>query len=168
MVETVIFVVMALVAAGSGMMMITRRNTVHSALYLVIALCALAALFLMLGAEFIAFVQVLVYAGAIMVLFLFVIMILSSRSEAAFAAEKLSYQKPVAIGLSLVLLAEIGYLALSGVLPPARNLPLAGAESNTQAVGRALFTRFLLPFEITSVLLIVAIIGIVVLGKRRY
>jgi len=168
MAETVIFWVMAVVSAGGGMMMITRRNAVHSALYLVVTFCALAVLFWMLGAEFIAFVQVLVYAGAIMVLFLFVIMILSSRSE-ALTTEKLPNQRWIAIALSLFLFLEIAYLTGSGFLPQAGGTPpVASAESNTAAVGQTLFTGFLLPFELTSVLLIIAIIGIVVLGKRKY
>jgi NADH-quinone oxidoreductase subunit J len=169
--DVVIFGVAFVVALGSSLAMLFARNAVHVALFLVAAQVALALTFLLQGAFFIAAVQIILYAGAIMVLFLFVIMLLGvDRREVL--SEPLTGQRPLAIGLGALLAAEILYVAVRGVdLVSAAN----GDEAleainrnpgNVKAIARALFSDYLLPFEITSVLLVVAIVGVMVLARR--
>lgn len=148
-------------------MMITRRSPVMSALYLILNFFALAGLYLTLHAQFIAVIQILVYAGAIMVLFLFVIMLLNLGDEKKLN-EKISYKKITAAGLSFGLLMELLYI----VSYAKSDLPLTHIERATEIgtveyVGKALFTDFLFPFEVTSILLLAAIIGAVVLAKKK-
>ncbi len=149
-----------LVLAAVGV--ILHPSPVYSALALVLALFLLAVYFLFLGAHLVAWLQIIVYAGAIMVLFLFVIMLLNLQQEAEIGARRL---RPVAwLGGGLLVL-EIWLLA-RGIPDSAReNLP--EGFGTVAVLGAKLFTDFLLPFEITSVLLLVAIVGAVVLAKRR-
>ena len=170
--EQLVFGVVFVVALGSSMAMLFMRNAVHVALYLVAAQIALALGFLLQGAFFIAAVQIIVYAGAIMVLFLFVIMLLGiDRREALI--EPLPAQRPLAIGLGALLGAEIVYISWRGV----ELLSGVGANSaaldqinrdpgNVEALAGLLFSRYLLPFEATSILLVVAIVGVMVLARR--
>ncbi|MBI3287738.1 MAG: NADH-quinone oxidoreductase subunit J [Chloroflexi bacterium] len=170
MLELVIFWITALIGLGSALGVIFARNTVHSALFLVLHLLAQAALYVLLEAHFIAAVQVVVYAGAIMVLFLFVIMMLSlERGEAA--GDRVPGQRVWAFGLGLTFLTLLGFsLAQAPIrgqgegLTPERIVALGG---NTEALGRLLFTQYLFAFEVVSVLLLVAMVGAVVLAKRR-
>lgn len=168
--EIVVFGVTFVVALGSSLAMVFARNAVHVALFLVAAQVALAIAFLLQGAFFIAAIQVIVYAGAIMVLFLFVIMLLGvDRREAL--VEKLPAQRPLAIGLGLLLAAQVLYVAWRG-------LDLIGGDGkgaiaalnrdpgNVTAIARTLFGRYLLPFEVTSVLLVAAVVGVMVLTRR--
>jgi NADH-quinone oxidoreductase subunit J len=170
-VEVVVFAVTFVVALGSSLAMIFAKNAVHVALFLVASQVALALAFLLQGAFFIAAVQIIIYAGAIMVLFLFVIMLLGvDRREAL--VEPLSGQRPLAIGLSALLAAEIGYVAWRGVdfigAGPADSglAELNRDPGNVVALARALFSDYLLPFEATSVLLVAAIVGVMVLARR--
>lgn len=165
--ETILFYTLSVVSVGSALMMVTRRSPVMSALYLILNFFSLAGLYLTLHAQFIAVIQILVYAGAIMVLFLFVIMLLNLGDEKKLT-EKISYKKITAAGLSFGLLMELLYSV--GVANS--DLPLTRIERATEIgtveyVGRALFTDFLFPFEITSILLLAAIIGAVVLAKKK-
>lgn len=168
----VVFGVTFVVALGSSMAMLFMRNAVHVALYLVAAQIALALAFLLQGAFFIAAVQIMVYAGAIMVLFLFVIMLLGvDRREALI--EPLPGQRPLAVGLGGLLVAQIVYVAWQGVdLVGGAGANSAALEAvnedpgNVVAIARVLFGRYLLPFEVTSILLVVAIVGVMVLAKR--
>lgn len=168
----VVFGVTFVVALGSSMAMLFMRNAVHVALYLVAAQIALALAFLLQGAFFIAAVQIIVYAGAIMVLFLFVIMLLGvDRREALI--EPLPGQRPLAVGLGGLLVAQIVYVAWQGVDlvggAGANSAALEGINQdpgNVVAIARVLFSRYLLPFEVTSILLVVAIVGVMVLAKR--
>ena len=172
-IEMLVFAVTFVVALGCSLSMLFARNAVHVALFLVGAQIALALAFLLQGAYFVAAVQIIVYAGAIMVLFLFVIMLLGvDRREALI--EPLPGQRPLAIGLGALLAAEIMYVAIRGV-----DLVAGGSSGgeevlteinrdpgNVTALARALFSRYLLPFEATSVLLVVAIVGVMVLARR--
>ena len=159
-------------ALGSSMAMLFMRNAVHVALYLVAAQIALALAFLLQGAFFIAAVQIIVYAGAIMVLFLFVIMLLGvDRREALM--EPLPGQRPLAVGLGALLVTEIVYVAWKGIDlvggAGAGSAALEGINEdpgNVVAIARVLFSHYLLPFEVTSILLVVAIVGVMVLAKR--
>ena len=170
--EQLIFGVVFVVALGSSFAMLFMRNAVHVALYLVAAQITLALAFLLQGAFFIAAVQIIVYAGAIMVLFLFVIMLLGVDKREALI-EPLPAQRPLAVGLGAVLAAEIIYVAWRGV--EVVSGAGAGTEAldainrdpgNVKAIARLLFSRYLLPFEATSILLVVAIVGVMVLARR--
>ncbi len=168
---TIAFWLFAGVAIGSAFLCITRRSPVASALWLVNTLFNLAVIYVLLDAHFIAAAQVLVYAGAIMVLFLFVIMLLNMGRIGA-SDLKGPWGRVVAGVAGLVLAAELFVLRLAAP-PEALRLP-AGTVSQTvaergavQAVAQPLFQGYLVPFEITSVLLLAAIVGAVVLAKRR-
>jgi NADH-quinone oxidoreductase subunit J len=171
--EYVVFGVMFVVALGASLAMLFAKNAVHAALFLVATQIALAVAFLLQGAFFIAAVQIIVYAGAIMVLFLFVIMLLGvDRQEALI--EPLPGQRPLAIGLGALLAVEILYVALKGVDFVIGGTAERGAAltelnrdpGNVKALADALFSRYLLPFEATSILLVVAVVGVMVLARR--
>jgi NADH-quinone oxidoreductase subunit J len=171
MVDFVLFGGVFVVALGSSLAMLFARNAVHVALFLVAVQVALALAFLLEGAFFVAAIQIIVYAGAIMVLFLFVIMLLGvDRREAL--VEPLGGQRPLAVGLGLLLAAEIVFVAARGVdlvAASGGDRALAAVNEdpgNVVAIARLLFSRYLLPFEVTGVLLVVAIVGVMVLAKR--
>ena len=161
----IIFWAFAGLAVLSGLACITRRSPVASALWLVVTLFALAALFVLLDAQFIAVLQVLVYAGAIMVLFLFVIMLLNLGR-----AGPTDLKGPLGLGVGVflagLLLMQLLVLRQAGLAPggPVRT-PLG--QGMIPSVARPLFTVYLVPFEITSILLLAAIVGAVVLAKRK-
>jgi NADH-quinone oxidoreductase subunit J len=169
------FFVLAAAAIGSGIGVVTFRNAVYSALSLIVNLFCLALFFLMLNAIFIAAIQVLVYAGAIMVLFLFVVTMLAPEDNDALATrDRMRWQIGAAVGLGIILAGSIGYIVLgqAGISPDALATganDLAqqiNSQGNTEAFGLALFHGFLFPFEVTSVILVAAIVGAVVLGRR--
>jgi NADH-quinone oxidoreductase subunit J len=153
------------VMLGSAVMVVTRRNPVHSAVFLVLAFLAMAGLFVLLEAEFVAAVQVLVYAGGIIVLFLFVIMLVNL--EADWRPSR-TWQAALGTGLSVLLVLLLMSAAL-GWHPEAAGEASAFREhgGNLQAVGQSLYTDFLLPFELASVLLLVAMVGAALLALRR-
>jgi NADH-quinone oxidoreductase subunit J len=163
--DLILFIILAVVAVASALGMLLSRSAVYSALNLIINFCTVAVLYLILGASFIALVQVTVYAGAIMVLFLFVIMLLGD--EKLRSGPSLPWQQPLAIISALILLGLAVYVIFlrpvtitqAGTIPPDFGSPTA--------VGLTLFTDYLLPFEVTSVLLLVAMIGAIVLTRRR-
>jgi NADH-quinone oxidoreductase subunit J len=164
--QMLLFLVLALVAIASALGMLISRNAVYSALFLVLNFATVAVYFLLLNAPFIAVAQVSVYAGAIMVLFLFVIMLLGA--ERAAQAQSIPWQRPLAISLAIVLLLEAGFILLGqrGVVPMVTSELPSGFGSPAQ-VGTELFQNYLLPFEVTSVLLLVAMIGAIVLTKNE-
>ena len=159
-IDVVPFLILASVAVLAAVAMVTSRNAVHAALFLVINFSTIAVFYLVLNAPFLAMVQVAVYAGAIMVLFLFVIMLLGA--EKLEVTSRLAWQRPLALLLALALALEGGYLFVErlGTQPAVTE---ALVDSNPQAVGDLLFDSYLFPFEITSVLLLVAMIGAIVL-----
>lgn len=163
--ELAYFLVLAIVAVGSALAVIATRNTVHSALFVVVNLFCVAMLYLSLAAEFLAVVQITVYAGAIMVLFLFVITMLDPSKDET--PNVLANRTPLAVGLALAFLVGISLALQPGAIriatPPAVSLP----AGNLEAVGTLLFTEYLLPFELASLLLIVTMVAAMVLGRRR-
>jgi NADH-quinone oxidoreductase subunit J len=165
--ERVIFTLMAVGSIFSAVFMILGKNAVHSALALVANFFTLAVLYVVLEAHFLAAVQVIVYAGAIMVLFLFVIMLLGvDRLENL--RETIPLQLPLAVVFFLGLVGLLMYTLGSAFhKAPFVGLQQANAAGNTQGLGRLLFTHYLFPFEVTSLLLIVAAVGAMVIGKRR-
>ncbi|RPI73152.1 MAG: NADH-quinone oxidoreductase subunit J [Geobacteraceae bacterium] len=163
--QIIFFIPLAIVAVATALGMLASRNAVYSALNLIVNFASVAMLYLMLGAPFIALAQVTVYAGAIMVLFLFVIMLLGA--EQANPQNQLKWQKPIAILLGIVLLVEAVILIFFGenVLPGTATI--SPDFSDPFALAETLFTSYLLPFEITSILLLVAMIGAIVLSRRK-
>lgn len=167
-IDLILFFVLALVAVAAAIGMLASQNAVYSALFLVINFATVAVFYLLLGAPFIAMAQITVYAGAIMVLFLFVIMLLGAERLAP--AKVLPYQRPLAMGLAVVLIVEAAYLLLSRVQSTATIIAPTGATNTVEAIrdlGMVLFSDYLLPFEVTSILLLVAMIGAIVMTKRE-
>src|SRR6202162_3818491 len=161
-----LFIFFAVMAVASAVLMVTRRNIVHGAVFLITTLLATAGIFLLLQAEFLFIVQVILYVGGIMVLFVFVIMLVNL--DVSMRLLQFNRQWFVAGALSLVLGAQIFFAIWAG--RAALRLPEMGAHiapENIEAVGDALFSRFMLPFELASILLLVAMIGAVVMAKRR-
>jgi NADH-quinone oxidoreductase subunit J len=166
--EWAVFVVFALAALAGAAGVVLSRKPVHAAMSLVLTLFAVAIFFVLQNAHFLAAVQVIVYAGAIVVLFLFVIMLLGIDQE-DILDEPLKAQRPLAILFGGALLA--GLLLLAGILEPTgapaeRGSATQGDVSNVERVARSLFTDFLWPFEITSALLVIAVVGAIVLARR--
>jgi NADH-quinone oxidoreductase subunit J len=167
-VDMIFFFILALISVVSAVSMMFSRNAVYSALFLIINFGTIALFYLMLGAPFLAMVQVTVYAGAIMVLFLFVIMLLGA--EQLRHEQSIGWQQPMAIILGVILIIEAGVVLFS-IRSTAPLLPafstLNSEAAGPAAIGTALYNQYLLPFEITSVLLLVAMIGAIVLTKTE-
>jgi NADH-quinone oxidoreductase subunit J len=165
--ELIVFIVLAPLSVVAALGMVLSRNAVYSALLLVVNFFCLAGFYVLLEAQFVAAVQVIVYAGAIMVLFLFVLMLLGVGNEVAIK-EQLRGQRPAAVLLTLGLLVAIVGALASGLFDAApASLAAANQGGNVQAVGRLLFTRYTFAFETAGVLLVVAAVGALVLGKRQ-
>ncbi len=166
--EMVIFFILAIVAVAAGVGVIAQRSAVRSALFLLVNFCCLAGLYILLNAQFVAVVQVIVYAGAIVVLFLFVVMLLgmerAEESPAPSGQGLRRYQWIAGALLSILFLVGI----LWALIPAETKMAQALAPSdNVRQIGAALMTDFAIPFELASVVLLVAIIGAVVLAKKR-
>ena len=167
--EALLFYGFAAIMVVSSLLMVLGKNPVHSALFLVLTFFCLAGVYLLLNAQFIAAVQVIVYAGAIMVLFLFVIMLLNLEQEVSSQSGHL-LQKVSAVVLSLLLAISLGSVMTSQVFTGQKgtySIEKVNAVGNSEVIGRLLFTDFLLPFEITSVLLLAAMVGAVILAKKK-
>ena len=167
-IDLILFLILAVVALATALGMLLSKHAVYSALFLVLNFATIAVFYLLLGAPFIAISQVTVYAGAIMVLFLFVIMLLGS--EVLAPSKGLRGQRWAAFGLAVVLVAETVYLLVSrhaavGVI--ARPDAFLNTMDSLREIGTALFTQYLLPFEVTSILLLVAMVGAIVLTKQE-
>lgn len=165
-----LFFVAAAAALAGALGVVLARNPVHSALFLVMTLVSVAVLFLIQDAELVAAVQVIVYASAIVVLFLFVIMLLGVDREESMQ-DRIPYQRPAAIALGVILLAELLWLAgheWATGQKTASGVPIEGGGfgGNVERVARVLFTDFMWAFEITAVLLVIAVVGAVVLARR--
>ena len=157
--EGFLFYVFSLAAVASALGVVLQRNPIHSAFALIVTLCSLSAIYGLLGSPFIAVLQVIVYAGAIMVLFLFVLMLLNVRREEPSAGRAMP---AAAILLALVLAAQLG-VAMAG----AGVTPAAGFDASTQSFARVLFgARFLYVFEATSVLIVAALVGAILVAKK--
>ena len=163
---TYFFVFLAVLAVASALAMVISKNTVNSALFLVLNMISLAGLFLLLKAQFLAIIQVLVYAGAIMVLFLFVIMLLNVDEEKSlFSKFRLKYFVAFLLGVGVFsqLLYSIG--SWSETLPQVS--PEMAEVGTVEAVGEVLFTEYLLPFEMTAILLTAAVVGALVVAQHK-
>ena len=168
--EAVLFYVFGFIAIITAILVIIQKNPIYSALFLIVTLFSMAVLFLLLNAQFIAAVQILVYAGAIMILFLFAIMLLNIKyEEKAFVT--FTKLKVLSIFIAIILFAEFIYmiysrkgLGMEGDITPDKIAELG----NVELIGKILFTKYLFPFEVASLVLLIAMIGIIVLAKKKF
>jgi NADH-quinone oxidoreductase subunit J len=164
--DLILFIILAVIAVATAVSMLISRNSIYSAMFLVLNFVTVAVIYLLLNAAFIAMVQVTVYAGAIMVLFLFVIMLLGA--EKTVGGESLSWQPPLAILLGGALLMEFAYILFvrqKDLLPTM--VSVSENFGSPASIGSLLFDRYLIPFEVTSILLLVAIIGAIILTRTE-
>jgi NADH-quinone oxidoreductase subunit J len=163
--STILFILFAGLAIGSAIAMVSQRNPLYSAISLIGVFIALASIYVTLAAPFIAAVQVIVYAGAIMVLVIFVIMLLNVEQEEP-RRRRLRFLVPAAIGMAAILIAETAFILYSVQTTPGQVSRGLSDVGLTYSIGEGLFTRYLLPFEITSILLLMAIVGAMSLARR--
>lgn len=167
MLDTLFFYLFALLTLGGGVLTVTRKSAIHSAISLIVSLVGVAGLFLLMHAEFLFAVQILLYVGGIMVLFLFVIMLVNLDQAARM--RQFNKQWWLALACALVVGGEILVFLKKGAnafqLAPA--VAASATAGNTEQIADALFSEYLLPFEIASVLLLAAVVGSVVMAKKR-
>ncbi len=163
--ELILFLITALIAIAGAVAMLVSRNAVHSALFLLLNFAAIAVLFLLLQAPFLFTIQLTVYAGAIMVLFLFVVMLLGAE-KVEDTPDRIAWQQPLALLLGLALLVVSVVVGLGGATNPPPEREALIQFSDPQTLGALLFTDYLLPFEVTGFILLIAVIGVVVLNQR--
>jgi NADH-quinone oxidoreductase subunit J len=167
--EFVFFIILAAVAAVSALMMVTRPHPVFSAIFLVLNFFALAGLYMLLNAQFISVVQVIVYAGAIMVLFLFVIMLINSKSEIKLllGSNKIKY---IAIFMAAVVFFQLAYLIFAS--SPSKHIVMnkvsSVASGRVETIGKEMYMMYVLPLEASGFLLLAATIGALVLAKKKF
>jgi len=165
MINKLVFFYFAAVILISAILMITRRNPIHSVLFMLLLFFHIAGLFVLLNAEFLAAVQLIVYAGAILILYLFVVMLLNVDKESA--AVRANRFWPWMIAFGILIAGEIVLLVLRGTFPAnAGQLPMR-LGSGVGALGKELYTKYLLPFEIASIVLLVGLVGAVMLAKIK-
>ena len=166
--DLIFFLILSVIAVATALGMLLGRNAVYSAMFLVLNFVTVAVFYLLLGAPFIAMAQITVYAGAIMVLFLFVIMLLGAESLPQ--TQVLPWQKPLAVLLAVALVVEATFILLTRARPAGEITPppdTANLMESIRAMGMSLFQDYLLPFEATSILLLVAMIGAIVLVRKE-
>jgi NADH-quinone oxidoreductase subunit J len=165
MIHQVLFIVFGLICVAGAVNLLVQRHPINSALSLVVVMASLALLYLLLGAEFVAAIQVIVYAGAIMVLFVFVIMLLNAGAEERTRGSRIALFVGIpgvaVLGGTVAWLLVRSSAQLGGVVISSSNF------GETRNIARLLFQNFLLPFEVTSVLILIAIMGAVVLGRKE-
>ena len=166
--ELAIFIILAVISVVSAANILLQQKPIYSALSLVLTFCCLAGIYLQMHAEFIAVMQVVIYTGAIMVLFVFVIMLLNAHEEVN-PLRKTQVVKFLGIPLVLLLAVEVGFIVFRSfaeeTITMSQNAP--GLAGNTQSIGKLLYTDYALPLELTSILLLVAIVGAILLAKRE-
>ena len=168
MIDTILFYAFALLVLGGAVLTVTRRNAVHSAISLIVSLIGVAGLYLLQKAEFLFAVQIVLYVGGIMVLFLFVIMLVNL--DQAAAQKQFNKQWWIALLCVAAVGAQLAFFLVKGASafrlakPPQA---VAAGQGNTEMVAQVLFSEYLLPFEIASLLLLVAVVGSVIMAKKR-
>jgi NADH-quinone oxidoreductase subunit J len=162
--ELVVFFALAVLAIAGAVSLILQKHPIHSALSLIVVMVALAGLYLLLGAEFVAAVQIIVYGGAIMVLFVFVIMLLNAGIEEHTSISKMAGPPGLLLGLALA-----GFIAatIARSSEAIQAVPQSGGLSNTKTLSNMIFKDFVYPFELTSFLILVAVLGAIVLAQRE-
>jgi NADH-quinone oxidoreductase subunit J len=164
-VDTILFIIFAVIAVVCGFNLVFQKHPISSALSLIGVMGSLAVLYLLLGAEFIAMAQMIVYGGAVMVLFIFVIMLLNAGAEKS--TSKSWFAQIVGLPLLLAFVALLVFL-IRGVLPTMRSVEFGSwVGGKAEQIGQMLFTEYLLPFEVISVLILIAILGAVVLARKE-
>jgi len=166
--QVAFFWLFSFLAIFSALMVITRRNIIHSALFLVSTFFWIAAIYVLIEAELLAAIQVLVYAGAIMVLIVFTILLINVQEVRMI--NPWQRQRPLALIIGVALLAELGIILSKSLFPEAitgKTLKQVTAQGNTEALGGLLYTDYLLPFEVASLLLLAAMIGAIILAKKE-
>jgi NADH-quinone oxidoreductase subunit J len=170
MLEAILFYTLAAFILGFGVLVVTARNTVHSVMFLVANFLCVAVVYVMLAAEFLAVIQVLVYAGGIVVLYLFVVMLVNLARRDGVPVDT-RRQSRLGFILAAVLLAEVSailvYTAGRPAPAPAPGIERAGMAGNTETIGMLLYTDYLVPFEVASMLLLVAMIGAIILARKE-
>jgi len=164
MMNKLIFIYFAVVILTSAILMITRRNPVHSIMFMLLLFFHIAGVFVLLNAEFLAAVQLIVYAGAILILFLFVVILLNVDSESASARSHRFWPWMVAFGI--VIAGEIVLLIARGTFPAEADRPMQLAGTGVKELGMVLYQKYLVPFEIASLILLVGLVGAVMLAKK--
>ncbi len=165
MAHKLIFLYFAAVVLLSAVLMVTRRNPIHSVMFMLLLFFHIAGLFVLLNAEFLAAVQLIVYAGAILILYLFVAMLLSVDREVT--AQRANRFWPWLIGFGALIVGELGLLVVQGRFPADADQPMRAATSTgIGALGIELYTNYLVPFEVASVILLVGLVGAVMLAKK--
>lgn len=167
MLPKIFFGYFATVMIALSLLIITRRNPVHSVLLMLALFFHIAGLYLFLNAEFLSAIQIILYAGAILVLFLFVIMMLNLKEE--LASERFIGEWPISLALALSILMFIGFGISRFIQGPSGQYTIERikAETHTKSIGKLLYTDYLFPFEIVSIILLIAIVGAMVLAKKR-
>jgi NADH-quinone oxidoreductase subunit J len=171
MIEALVFYALAALVVGFGVMVISAKNPVHSVVFLVLNFLTIAVLYVVLGAEFLAVIQVLVYAGGIVVLYLFVVMLVNIKRGAEAHADP-QRRSGLGVALAAAVLAEVtAILVYTGSSPsafvtPATSAALPAIAGNTEQVGWALYTDYLIPFEAASMLLLAAMIGAILFARK--
>jgi NADH-quinone oxidoreductase subunit J len=163
MLHQVLFFIFAAVCVAGAINLLARRHPISSALSLIVVMGSLAVLYLLLGAEFVAAVQIIIYAGAIMVLFVFVIMLLNAGEEEQGVASRIATFGGLPAVVVLIVLVTYSF---TRPVEAGATLRLGGSGGSTVDIATLLFTKYLLPFEVTSVLILIAILGAVVLARR--
>ncbi len=166
--QAIVFYSLAALILGFGVLVVTARNTVHSILFLVADFLCIAALYVLQGAQFLAVIQVVVYAGGIVVLYLFVVMLVNLKRPPE-AHQDRRRRGRLGVVCALVVLAELVAIAVYKYVSPAAALPPVRAmgSDNMTLVGTALYQDYLVPFELASILLLVAMVGAIVLARRE-
>jgi NADH-quinone oxidoreductase subunit J len=164
MINELIFLYFAAVILVSAIFMITRKNPIHSVMFMLLLFFHIAGVFVLLNAEFLAAVQLIVYAGAILILYLFVVMLLNVDREST--APRANRFWPWMVGFGVIIAAEIILLISHGTFPAEAGLPMRGA-SGVKELGEVLYQRYLVPFEVASIILLVGLVGAVMLAKKK-
>ncbi len=168
MLNTLFFCYLFVMILASGILMITRKHIVHSVLYMLLMFFHISGLYILLEAEFLAAIQLIVYAGAILVLYLFVIMLVNLKQLGSLR-EQLSGHLPFALISSGVLCAGVVGVLMKATIPggPAKVVQTVTNSTNPELMGKALYTQYLFPFEVASLILLVALVGAVVIASRK-
>jgi NADH-quinone oxidoreductase subunit J len=168
MAQAIAFYTLSALILGFAVLVITARSSIHSVLFLVVDFLFVSALYVLLGAQFVAIIQVLVYAGGIVVLYLFVVMLVNLKRPPEAHRDKRRLTR-LGVTLAVVVLVEIVAIALYGYVGPAPIQAAQGglAAGNVEQVGMMLYTDYLVPFEVASMLLLVAMVGAIVLTRRN-
>ena len=165
MMNKLIFFYFAVVILASAILTITRRNPVHSVLFMLLLFFHIAGVFVLLNAEFLAAVQLIVYAGAILILYLFVVMLLNVDRESS--ATRANRFWPWMVAFGILIAGEIVLLISRGTFPTETDQPMLPAGTGVKELGTVLYQKYLVPFEIASIILLVGLVGAVMLAKRK-